>query len=74
MSSENRFPRNLLKAMDEVRLKYFVDLTIAHPYLLTAYGDLLRAIRQPFPIPSSLPMALQGSGRPLFGEKFRSNS
>jgi hypothetical protein len=48
MSSTDRFPRKLLKASSEVRLKYFVDLTIGHPYLIEAYGDLLRAIRQPF--------------------------
>jgi hypothetical protein len=48
MSDINRFPRNLLNAPVEARLSYFVNLTIAHPRLLTAYEDLLRAIRQPF--------------------------
>jgi hypothetical protein len=38
----------LLKAPVEDRLRYFIDLTIAHPHLLTAYEDLLRAIHQPF--------------------------
>jgi hypothetical protein len=49
MSAANRFPRKLLDAPNEVRLKYFIDLTVGHPHLFEAYGDLLRAIRQPFP-------------------------
>lgn len=49
MSSTNRFPHKLLKASNEVRLKYFIDFTVGHPRLLEAYSDLSRAIRQPFP-------------------------
>lgn len=49
MSATNRFPHKLLTAPNEVRLKYFIDLTVGHPKLLEAYGDLLRAIRQPSP-------------------------
>lgn len=48
MSATNNFPRKLLDAPNEVRLRYFIDLTIGHPHLIEAYSDLLRAIRQPF--------------------------
>jgi predicted AAA+ superfamily ATPase len=47
--SANRFPQKLLESPNEVRLKYFIDLTIGHPQLIEAYDNLLRAIRQPFP-------------------------
>jgi ABC-type nitrate/sulfonate/bicarbonate transport system ATPase subunit len=48
MVATNRFPRKLLVAPNELRLEYFINLTIGHPLLLQAHDDLLRAIRQPF--------------------------
>lgn len=48
MATTSGFPHKLLRAPNELRLKHFIDLTIAHPLLLQAHDDLLRAIRQPF--------------------------
>lgn len=47
MAETNKFPRKLLDAPKEARLKYFIDLTVGHPRLLEAYEDLLQVIRQP---------------------------
>lgn len=48
MNELNKFPRKLLKESTQARVKYFVDLTVAHPRLLDSYKALLRAVHQPF--------------------------
>jgi len=49
MTSENTFPRNLLRKPKEERLQYFNDLTIAHPRLVEAFDDLIKVIRRGCP-------------------------
>lgn len=71
MARKNRFPRELLSAPKEVRLKYFIDLTIGHPRLLEAYGELLRAIRQPFSNILVLIYGPTGAGKTTLGRKIQ---
>ena len=47
MSLASRFPEKLLSDTPTARLQYFREYTIAHPLLLTAHQNLLRAIREP---------------------------
>src|SRR5215475_12951548 len=49
MSSDQSFPRELLKQPPGARLAYFRALTIAHPLLLQAYDELRSAIRDSEP-------------------------
>lgn len=71
MSTSNKFPSKLLNAPTEERLKYFIDLTIAHPRLLNAYSDLLRAIRQPFPGTLALAYGPTGVGKTTLWRKLQ---
>lgn len=71
MTQTNRFPRKLLDASNEVRLKYFFDLTVGHPRLLNTYSDLLRAIRQPFPRTLVLAYGPTGVGKTTLWRKIQ---
>jgi hypothetical protein len=48
MLKKRRFPKQLLKQTADVRLQYFLDLTVVHPRLQTARQNLMRAIWRPF--------------------------
>lgn len=48
MAKKRRFPKQLLQQPPDVRLQYFLDLTVVHPRLFTARQNLLRAIWRPF--------------------------
>jgi hypothetical protein len=71
MRQTNTFPRNLLDASNEVRLKYFIDLTVGHPRLLDTYNDLLRGIRQPFPRTLVLAYGPTGVGKTTLWRKIQ---
>jgi hypothetical protein len=48
MAKKQRFPKQLLKEPPDVRLQYFLDLTVVHPRLDEAHQTLMRVIRRPF--------------------------
>jgi hypothetical protein len=48
MLKKRRFPKQLPTQPLDVRLQYFLDLTVVHPRLQTAHQHLMRAIRRPF--------------------------
>jgi hypothetical protein len=71
MLATNRFPRRLLDAPNEIRLKYFIDLTVGHPRLLEAYSDLMSAIHQPFPNTLILAWGPTGVGKTTLWRKIQ---
>src|SRR5215468_7553150 len=69
MSSEQSFPRELLKQPPNVRLDYFRALIVGHPSLLRAYDDLQKAIRVSGPGSLILVRGPSGVGKTILLQK-----
>ncbi len=59
----NGFPRELLDAPVEARIKYFEDYHVVHPHLLTVYEQLRAILRQPAGVKIVKVIGLTGAGK-----------